>query len=211
MTLTSYLSYLAFAIVVIVAPGPDFALTVANTLRSGRKGGLLTSAGIASSNVIQGSAAALGLGALIVHSQVAFNVIRWAGVAYLCYLGIQTIRSAIKGQYAVDDDLAGNGGRKAPGWLRFQQGFLSNITNPKVLTLYLSVLPQFLGTSAALPDALLLAYSHAFFGFAWLVLLVTFLHQIREFLRRRPIRRALDAVTGLAMLAFGAKLATESH
>ncbi|WP_163510927.1 LysE family translocator [Fodinicola acaciae] len=211
MTLTSYLSYLAFAIVVIVAPGPDFALTVANTLRGGRTGGMLTSLGIATSNVVQGTAAALGLGALIVHSQLAFNVIRWAGVAYLCYLGVQTIRSAIKGQYAIDDTADVNGGRKAPAWLRFQQGFLSNITNPKVLTLYLSVLPQFLGTSAALPDALLLAYSHAFFGFAWLVVLVTFLHQIRAFLRRRRVRRTLDAATGVAMLGFGAKLATEAH
>ncbi|WP_279579465.1 LysE family translocator [Fodinicola feengrottensis] len=141
MTLTSYLSYLAFAIVVTIAPGPDFALTVTNSLRGGRKAGLLTSLGIASSNVLQGTAAALGLGALIVHSQWAFTTIRWAGVAYLAYLGIQTIRSAIKGRYDLSELPADQ--VSAPKWLRFQQGFLSNITNPKVLTLYLSVLPQF--------------------------------------------------------------------
>jgi threonine/homoserine/homoserine lactone efflux protein len=200
-----------FAIVVIIAPGPDFALTVTNTLRGGRPAGMLTSLGIASSNVIQGTAAALGLGALIVQSQLAFNVIRWAGVAYLAYLGIQTLRSAIRGRYSLSDTPGADVDSAAPRWLRYQQGFLSNITNPKVLTLYLSVLPQFLGgASASVPTALLLAYSHAFFGFLWLVVLVVFLHQIRTFLRRRPVLRALDGATGLAMLGFSAKLATES-
>jgi threonine/homoserine/homoserine lactone efflux protein len=211
MTLTSYLSYLAFAVVVTIAPGPDFALTVTNSLRGGRRAGLLTSLGIASSNVVQGTAAALGLGALIVQSELVFNVIRWAGVAYLAYLGIQTLRSAIRGRYCTTDTPDSETPAAAPRWLRFQQGFLSNITNPKVLTLYLSVLPQFLGSGPTLPDALLLAYSHALFGLLWLLVLVFFLHQIRTFLRRRPVRRALDAMTGLAMLGFSAKLATESH
>ena len=209
MSLTSYLSYVAFALVVIVAPGPDFALTVANTLRAGRSGGLRTSLGIATSNTVQGTAAALGLGALIVRSELAFNIIRWAGAAYLTYLGVRTIRAALRGQHETSESVAGQSGTRR--WLAYQQGFLSNITNPKVLTLYLSVLPQFLAGHPTVSAALLLAYTHAVLGLLWLIVLVTFLHRIRSWLRRRRVRRSLDGATGAAMLGFGARLAIESR
>jgi RhtB (resistance to homoserine/threonine) family protein len=211
VSLASYLSYLAFALVVIVAPGPDFALTVANTLRAGRPGGLRTAFGIATSNTVQGTAAALGLGALIARSELAFTIIRWVGAAYLAYLGIATIRSALRHRDTAAED-ANNREAATRRWLAYQQGFLSNITNPKVLTLYLSVLPQFLASGhPSLSAALLLAYTHAVLGLLWLIVLVGFLHRIRSFLRRRKVRRSLDGATGAAMIGFGARLAIEAH
>jgi threonine/homoserine/homoserine lactone efflux protein len=209
VSLTTYLSYVAFAAVVIIAPGPDFALTVASTLRDGRPGGLRTSLGIATSNTVQGTAAALGLGALIVRSELAFNIIRWAGAAYLTYLGVRTIRAAVRGRYETSDD----DGRPvaARRWLAFQQGFLSNITNPKVLALYLSVLPQFLDPGrTSTGDALLLAYTVVVLGGVWLLVLMALVHRVREWLQRRKVRRSLDAVTGTALIGFGIALATES-
>lgn len=210
MSLAGYLSYLAFAVVVIVAPGPDFALTVANTLRAGRSGGLRTSLGIATSNTVQGTAAALGLGGLIARSELAFTIIRWVGAAYLAYPGVKTIRSALRLRRTAED--ARDPGQTATRrWLSYQQGFLSNITNPKVLTLYLSVLPQFLAGHPTLSAALLLAYTHAVLGLLWLIVLVTFLHRIRSFLSRRRVRRSLDGATGVAMIGFGARIAIEAH
>ena len=211
MSLASYLSYLAFAVIVIVAPGPDFALTVANTLRAGRAGGLRTALGIATSNTVQGTAAALGLGALIAKSELAFTIIRWAGAAYLVYLGASTIRSALRRRHSAPEE-QDSGESATRKWLTYQQGFLSNITNPKVLTLYLSVLPQFLASGhPTVSAAMLLAYTHAVLGLLWLIVLVAFLHRIRSFLRRRRVRRSLDGATGVAMLGFGARLAIESH
>ncbi len=211
MSLASYLSYLAFAVVVIVAPGPDFALTVANTLRAGRPGGLRTAFGIATSNTVQGTAAALGLGGLIARSELAFTIIRWAGAAYLAYLGVTTIRSALRRRNSAPED-RDRGETATRRWLAYQQGFLSNITNPKVLTLYLSVLPQFLASGhPTVSAALLLAYTHAVLGLLWLIVLVAFLHRIRSFLRRRRVRRSLDGATGAAMIGFGTRLAIESH
>ena len=211
MSLASYLSYLAFALVVIVAPGPDFALTVVNTLRAGRAGGLRTSLGIATSNTVQGTAAALGLGALIAKSELAFTIIRWAGAAYLAYLGVSTIRAALRRRRSAAEE-QDSGETATRRWLAYQQGFLSNITNPKVLTLYLSVLPQFLASGhPTVSAALLLAYTHAVLGLLWLILLVAFLHRIRSFLQRRRVRRSLDGATGVAMIGFGARLAIESH
>jgi RhtB (resistance to homoserine/threonine) family protein len=212
VSLGSYLSYVAFAVIVVVAPGPDFALTMANTLRAGRSGGMRTAFGIATSNTVQGTAAALGLGALIARSELAFTIIRWAGAAYLAYLGVSTIRSALRRTHSAPEEDRVRGETATRRWLAYQQGFLSNITNPKVLTLYLSVLPQFLASGhPSLTAALLLAYTHAVLGLLWLIVLVNFLYRIRSFLRRRRVRRSLDGATGVAMIGFGARLAIESH
>jgi threonine/homoserine/homoserine lactone efflux protein len=86
---------------------------------------------VSSSNLVQGTAAACGLSALIVKAQPLFEAIKWAGVAYLVYLGVQAFRSARRGEYApLDGDGPAGTAQNVAGW---RQGFLSNITNPKVL------------------------------------------------------------------------------
>jgi threonine/homoserine/homoserine lactone efflux protein len=92
------------------------------------------------------------------------------------------------------------------GW---RQGFISNVTNPKVLVFYLAVLPQFLTPGAGLGWLLVLAWSHAILSLAYLLVLITGLHGARRLLMRRRVRRALDATTGAVLLGFGARLATE--
>src|SRR3954447_11161018 len=104
MTLTTYGSFLLFAVVLVLIPGPDFAVVTRNTLAAGRWRGAWCASGVASSNAVQGTAAAAGLGALIVKAQPVLEVIRWAGVAYLVYLGVQAIRSAVRGRYPSMDD-----------------------------------------------------------------------------------------------------------
>lgn len=92
------------------------------------------------------------------------------------------------------------------GW---RQGFLSNITNPKVLLFYLAVLPQFLGPHAPIAGLLVFALSHAVLSLGYLLLLVTGLARARRLLARRRVRRALDMVTGSALFGFSAKLGVE--
>jgi threonine/homoserine/homoserine lactone efflux protein len=207
MSWSKYAEFLAFAVVLVLIPGPDFAVVTKNTLVGGRRRGRWTALGVSSSNLVQGSAAALGLGALIMRAQPVFEAIRWAGVAYLLYLGAQAIRSAIRGQYPPmgGDDVAKTRHSLA-GW---RQGFLSNITNPKVLVFYLAVLPQFLTPGAGLGWLLVLAWSHAALSLAYLLVLVTGLHSARRLLTRRKVRRGLDATTGTVLLGFSARLATE--
>ena len=208
MTWTTYGSFLVFAVALVLVPGPDFAVTTRNTLAGGRARGAWTAVGIASSNAVQGLAAAAGLGALVVRSQPLFEALRWAGVAYLVYLGLQALRSAVAGRHPA----AGLGDADAwppqrlTGW---RQGFLSNITNPKVLVFYLAVLPQFLGPGAGVPVLVLLGLTHAVLSLLYLLLLVAGMHRARAVLGRRPVRRALDAATGTLLLGFGVRLATE--
>ena len=204
MSWSKYAEFLAFAAVLVLIPGPDFAVVTKNTLIGGRQRGRWTALGVSSSNLVQGTAAAFGVSALIVRSQPLFEAIKWAGVAYLAYLGAQAVRSALRGQYQPLDELAGHA-RGLAGW---RQGFISNITNPKVLVFYLAVLPQFLTPGAGLGWLLALAWSHAVLGLSYQLVLVTGLHGARRLLMRRKVRRGLDATTGAVLLGFSAKLAT---
>jgi threonine/homoserine/homoserine lactone efflux protein len=207
MSWSKYAEFLAFAVVLVLIPGPDFAVVTKNTLVGGRGRGRWTALGVTSSNLVQGTAAAFGLSALIMRLQPVFLAIKWAGVAYLVYLGVQALRSARRGKYApLDADGTTGTAQNAAGW---RQGFISNITNPKVLVFYLAVLPQFLTPGAGLGWLLLLAWTLSALGLGYLLLLVTGLHSAQRLLTRRRVRRGLDATTGAVLLGFGAKLATE--
>ena len=97
---SGYGTFVVLAVVLVLVPGPDVAVVLRNTLAGGRARGSWSAAGITVSNVLQGTAAATGLAALVVRVEPLFQVIRWAGVAYLTYLALQAFRSAVRGRYA---------------------------------------------------------------------------------------------------------------
>lgn len=212
-----YGEFLAFVIILVLIPGPDFAVVARNTLAGGRRRGRWAAGGVSLGAVVQGTAAALGLSELIMRAQPVFQAIRWAGVAYLTTLGILAVVSAARGRYQPQDpaasaqDIAGGHtagrARRAVAWW---QGFLSNVTNPKVLVFYLAVLPQFLVYRSGLGWSLLLAWTVPALGFAYLIGLVSGMHYARAVLMRRRVRRAMDATTGAALLGFAAALAADS-
>jgi threonine/homoserine/homoserine lactone efflux protein len=123
MSWSKYAEFLAFAAVLVLIPGPDFAVVTKNTLAGGRRRGRWTALGVSSSNLVQGTAAAFGLSALIVRVQPLFEAIKWAGVGYLAYLGVQAIRSALRGRYQPADEA--DGGSQAMGLAGWRQGFIS--------------------------------------------------------------------------------------
>lgn len=204
---SAYVAFLAFASVVVLVPGPDFAVVTSNTVSGGRRRGAWCAFGVASSNALQGIAAVAGLGTLIVRAQPVFHLVRWAGVLYLTYLGARLLCAAVRGRYPAMQAADGSG-VAARGW---RQGFLSNITNPKVLMFYLAVLPQFLAPGATAPFLLPFALGHALLSLAYLLILTALLHRVRRVLALRPVRRALDSITGCAMVGFGVRLALERN
>jgi threonine/homoserine/homoserine lactone efflux protein len=205
MNWAAYATYLMFAIVVVLIPGPDFAVVVGNTMSGGRPRGMWCAAGVASSNAVQGVAAIVGLGALIIRAQPVFHVVKWMGAAYLAYLGLRLLRAALRGRYELPASPADLHAARH-GW---RQGFLSNITNPKVLVFYVAVLPQFLTPDAGVLSLTLFAVSHASLSLTYLLALAAVMHRARTLLARRPVRRCLDGTTGLAMIGFGTRLAFE--
>jgi threonine/homoserine/homoserine lactone efflux protein len=209
MSWSSYGEFVAFACLLILIPGPDFAVVAKNTLLAGRRRGGWASAGICTSNAVQGTAAAAGLGALIMRAQPVFEAVKWAGVCYLAFLGLQALRSAVRGRYydvAVRGDARETRAAAFGGW---RQGFLSNITNPKLLVFYLAVFPQFLHSGTSVGWLLAFAWTHAALSLAYLLVVTAGLARARRLLTRRAVRRGMDAVTGTVLLGFSARLATE--
>ncbi|GAA4536130.1 LysE family translocator [Pseudonocardia xishanensis] len=208
MTWGSYSAYLGIAVLLVLAPGPDTLVFLRNALSGGSRGGLIAAGGILTGNLLQGSLAAFGLGVLVASSRPLFETLRWAGVAYLVFLAVQALRGAWRGDHAGIAELVEK--RRGQGLRRFREGFLSNVTNPKVLIMYLSVLPQFLVPGVTTTaDALVLAYTVGLLGAVYLLALVGVVHRVRGWLSRRRVRRGIDALTGSALLGFGAALAVE--
>ncbi len=202
-----YASFLVFALALALVPGPDMLLTLRATVVGGRRRGLWTLLGISVANVVQGVLAGSGLGAVIHASQPAFAVIRWAGVAYLGYLGVRALRGALR-----DDEPALALGTAAdPGrrWAAVRTGFLCNITNPKVLAFNLAVLPQFVGPHAAVPLLVLYALTLTGVGVTVLVVVVLAAGAARRVLTSRRVRRRVEGAAGLAFLGFATGLAAE--
>lgn len=201
-----YLSFLAFALALALVPGPDMLLTMRSTVVGGRRRGLWTLLGIGVANVVQGVLAGSGLGAVIHASQPAFEVIRWAGVAYLVYLGVRALMAAARHDEAADAAEAVTGGRR---WAAARTGFLCNITNPKVLAFNLAVLPQFVGPHAALPQLMLYALTLTAVGVTVLLVVVAAAGAARRVLTSRSARRRLEGAAGLVFLGFATGLAAE--
>ncbi len=134
-------AFVAATAALMLIPGPNVALIVANSLRFGLRGGLITVLGTSAAMVVQLAVAALGVTALLGALDQAFDVARWLGVAYLVVLGARAWR-------APADDLSAT--RPLSPGKTFGRGFLVSLTNPKTLAFYAAFLPQFLDPAAPL-------------------------------------------------------------
>ena len=206
--MSQYLTFVAFAALVAVAPGPDSFLTLRGTVAGGRGRGLWTAAGITAAGAVQRLLAAAGLGAVIAHAEPVFEAIRWAGVAYLVYLGVGALRDAIR--HGASWDLGSTAAARQRPWRAFRGGFLCNITNPKVLMFNLAVLPQFVGSGASVLTLALYALTLVALGAVVLVTIVAVADRAKGALQRARVRRGVDGGTGAVFLGFAAALATEA-
>jgi threonine/homoserine/homoserine lactone efflux protein len=190
-------AFAIFAAVLAITPGLDTMLVLRTAALGGRRAGLAAVAGIALGCLVWAVASALGVTAVLAASRLAFDVLRWAGVAYLCYLGVRALL-----RKSTVDVVPPAGGIRA--------GLTTNLLNPKVGVFYLSVMPQFL--PAGLPvfaGSLLLGAIHIGFGVVWLSLLVLMAHRASGVLRRPTVRRRLEQLSGVVFLGFGLRLALE--
>jgi len=192
------LAFVGVAIVVIVTPGQDTALTIRNTLAGGRRAGVRTAAGVVCGQTVWALAASAGVAALLVASEPAFVALKLLGAAYLAYLGIHALVAAVGGREDTDRDAAAAGGRE------LRQGLLSNLGNPKMAVFFSSLLPQFADSFLALLGLGLLFCA---LTLAWLSAYAAALARAGDALRRPRVRRAIDAVTGTALVAMGIRLA----
>jgi threonine/homoserine/homoserine lactone efflux protein len=204
--MTQALAFLGVAAVVIVTPGQDTALTIRNTLAGGRRSGVFTALGVAIGQATWTVAAAAGVAALLDASEPLFLAVKLLGVAYLVFLGAQTLVGAFRRR---ESDALATSARRASARGALRQGLISNLGNPKMAVFFTSLLPQFGGTSFAALLGLGLVFCTM--TFVWLSAYGVAVAKAGDVLRRPRIRRALDAATGTVLVAFGVRLATESR
>ncbi|MGL5930637.1 MAG: LysE family translocator [Dermatophilaceae bacterium] len=196
--------FLVVVLAIVAVPGADFVVTLRNTVGGGVSAGAATALGVSASSCVQGTLVSLGLGTLVVRSQPVFVALTWLGTAYLLFLAVQSLRSAVRGRYDEIGAAPASGRRRRA----LRQGFLCNITNPKMLVFYLSLLPQFVSADAPLWSWLAHAWTLPLLGTSWLLVVVVLAGSLRDRLLRPLARRIVDAVSGVALLAFGARLAS---
>src|SRR5579884_1538036 len=207
--LTMWGSVLAFALVaalLTITPGIDTALVIRNTLQGGRATGLRTSLGICTGLIVWGLLSALGVTAVVTASRVAYDVLRFAGAAYLVFLGVRTLLVARRDAAPVGAPAIASRRSRAA----FRTGMLNNLLNPKVGVFYVTLLPQFIPAGASvLGMSVLLAGVHFVEGVIWLSLLTLVVHRASRVMRRAAVRRTLERLTGLVLIGFGARVALE--
>jgi threonine/homoserine/homoserine lactone efflux protein len=198
-------AFLGISVLVIVTPGQDTALTIRNTLRAGRPGGVFTALGIAAGQATWTIATAVGVGALLVASEPAFLALKLAGSAYLVFLGLAAIWRAFRRDGCrVTVRTSARITRAAA----LRQGLLSNLGNPKMLLFFTSLLPQF---ASSVPALTALGLGFCSLTLLWLTGYAFAVARADDFLRRGRLRRALDGLTGTVLVALGLRLAVEQR
>jgi len=208
--LSAIVTFVPAAALLVVAPGPDSLLVLRNSARGGRRAGLATAAGTVTGLLVWAAAAALGLAALVRASEVGYLAVRWAGAAYLVFLGSQLIwrsrRGPGSGEQPTPLPLVARRRRLA----EYLTGAGTNLLNPKVGIFFISFLPVFIPRGA--PVALMALILGAIFlaeGIVWLAAIVLLGDRLSALVTRAGVRRRMERLTGLVMIGFGLRLAFE--
>jgi len=201
-----YWLFLATAIVLILTPGQDTFFILGRSIASGRPAGIAAALGISAGTVVHTCAAALGLSALLATSPYAFMAVKFAGAAYLLYIGVRALLTRSNGLPGNDDGNPGDG-----RWSAFRQGIVTNILNPKVALFFLALMPQFIsaGSTQKVAAFLVLGLSFVTLGLIWCTTLAIGASYLRHvFLRRPSLAAWLNRIAGTMFIALGIRLAT---
>jgi RhtB (resistance to homoserine/threonine) family protein len=201
-----YWLFIATAILLIITPGQDTFFILGRSLSGGRSAGVAAALGISTGTVVHTILAALGLSALLATSPYAFMAVKFAGAAYLVFIGVRALLTRTNGLPAGETGSASPDRSSA-----FRQGVLTNLLNPKVALFFLALMPQFIdaGSTRKVGAFLVLGLTFVTLGLIWVVMLAVAAAELRgAFLRRPSMANVLNKVAGAMFVALGLKLAT---
>ncbi|HVD16963.1 MAG TPA: LysE family translocator [Actinomycetota bacterium] len=196
-------SYLAVVTVLMLTPGPDMLFVLASGIRSGSKAGFVAAVGVAAGEAVHLLAAAAGLAALFRAAPLLYDLMRFAGAAYLVWLGVRTLRGRAGG-------IADGQGGAASTRRAFWRGLVTNVLNPKMALFTLALLPQFVDPSRGQVPAQFLVLGACFLALEIAVDGTVGLAagRVRRFLAgRRRAARGVEVASGSVFLGLGARLA----
>ncbi|WP_411202338.1 LysE family translocator [Kosakonia cowanii] len=197
----SLMAFTFAATLLTLTPGLDTALILRTATVEGRKQAFQAQMGINAGCLIWGAMVAFGLGALIAVSELAYNVLKYCGAAYLCWLGLTMLlrpRGALTGINSVENP--------SQNW--FIKGMFGNVLNPKIGIFYVSFLPQFIPHGQPLIAWTFgLVMIHVLIGTCWSTALISATRPLANFLRKPRVIRWMDRCTGIVFLLFATRLA----
>lgn len=205
------LAFLPIMLAVAAMPGPDMLFVLAQSAKKGTRAGLFSVLGVICGGFVHIGAAAVGLSALLMRSALLFSVLKYVGSAYLVYLGIRMLlESEPRGlERQLNAQIAGGTGRSS-----FAQGFITNVTNPKVALFVLAFLPQFVTPGRGeigLQFAVLGAIWYAT-GAVILSVVACAAGGLEQMLRRNARARSIQrTLTGGILIALGLRVALPEH
>ncbi|HEK1685971.1 TPA: LysE family translocator [Pseudomonas putida] len=189
------------ATLLTVTPGLDTALILRTSAVEGRKQGLRAALGINAGCLLWGAAVAFGLGAVIAVSELAYDILKYCGAAYLAWLGVNMLLRPRQSLAPAEAE-----GRPAANW--FLKGMMGNLLNPKVGIFYVSFLPQFIPQGQPLIAWTFgLVGIHVLLGLIWAVGLISATQSMAGVLRKGKVIQWMDRVTGMVFVLFAARLA----
>jgi threonine/homoserine/homoserine lactone efflux protein len=198
-------AYVLAASLLTLTPGLDTAMVLRTAAAEGPRRAALAALGIGTGCLLWGLAVALGLGALLAASQAAYTVLKWAGAAYLLWMGLGLL---FQPRERFDLEAAPARAAKGGGW--FVRGLFTNLLNPKVGVFYVSFLPQFTPAHVeAGPFIMLLAAIHVVLGLAWSACLIGATRPLKRWLAEAAVVKTLDRITGGVFILFAGRLILE--
>ncbi|MFC4907491.1 LysE family translocator [Actinomadura gamaensis] len=223
-------AFLGAATLIAMVPGPSTVVIVQRAARNGRRAGLATVLGNETGVLAWGLAAALGLSALLIASRVAYDTLRIAGAAVLVWFGLralwqtrrrrtttphaETAENAPAENAPAENAAAGTGGEAEPAGAGrcYRHGLVTSFANPKAGVFAVSFLPQFVPHGAPVPLTLAaLSVLWALIDLAWYTPIVWLAGGAGRVLRRPRVRRTLERLSGIVLLGFGLRLATDTN
>jgi threonine/homoserine/homoserine lactone efflux protein len=193
-----------------LTPGPDVLYIVSHSLRSGARAGIVAGFGITTGCFVHIFAAAVGVGALLAASATAFNLLKWAGAAYLLYVGVRLLLSRAQGSLLPSASHEASAPVPADLWRVYTGGFWTNVLNPKVAIFFLAFVPQFITPGTTQTTWVFLALGVLFNVNAIPVNIGWALAAAWMARRASLVQRGmawLDRVAGALFITFGLKLA----
>lgn len=198
--------FVATVFAMVAAPGPSFMVLVNETLRFGRGAGLVTILGSSTGLLMWAVTSALGLAALTQTSPLVFTTFKLVGAAYLCYLAVLTVRNRRKFGHQPEQVPEEYGG--ADLWRSYRSGLVTSAANPKMATVYLALIPQFLPVGGGSPaDVVTLTAVQIMISAGWYAVVVTLVGLARRLLAMPAMRVGLAWVSGAVLLLLGLRTA----
>jgi len=199
--------FLTAAVLLAVAPGPGMLYVLARSLAGGKREGVLSALGTFLGGMVHVFAAALGVSVILARSAIAFSIAKYAGAAYLCFLGVRMIVDARQQQAFVDNNFAApNAAARNPLW----QGGATEVLNPKTALFFLSFIPQFVSRGSGhvfLQFVLLGTFSVVLNTTADLMVIMLAGPLGKKIRSSAVFRRRQRTVTGAIMIGLGSYLA----